>query len=100
MATTWKAYQSVIVSTLRQKQYVWDGIFFTAGGTFGIGSACMREGDIVVVLFGGDTPYVLRPYGETYLSIGQAYVDDIMQGELVREMGAGGLREQEFCLVR
>jgi hypothetical protein len=29
----------------------------------------------------------------------QAYVDDIMQGELKREMEAGGLQEQGFCLV-
>jgi hypothetical protein len=30
--------------------------FFTTRGTLGIGPACMRGGDIVVVLFGRDTP--------------------------------------------
>jgi hypothetical protein len=74
-------------------------VFLYRQGTFRIGPACMRGGDIVIVPFGGDTPYVLQPYGEAYLFMGQAYIDNIMQGELIREMEAGRFQEQEFCLV-
>jgi hypothetical protein len=73
--------------------------FWTENGTFGLGPQCMRTGDIVVVLYGGYTPYVLRPKGDTYLFIGQAYVDNIMQGQLVEEVHAGRLQKQEFCLI-
>jgi hypothetical protein len=73
--------------------------FQMASGTFGIGPACMREGDIVVVLFGQNAPCVLRPSGTSYLFMGQAYVDELMHGELVDEMDAGRIQEQEFVLV-
>ncbi|KAF2847297.1 hypothetical protein T440DRAFT_212182 [Plenodomus tracheiphilus IPT5] len=73
--------------------------FFTHKGTFGLGPECMRTGDIVVVLFGGETPYILRPHGDEYYFMGQAYVDEIMQGELVYAMDASEVEEQEFVLV-
>lgn len=74
-------------------------VFFTKPGIYGLGPACARKGDIVVVLFGADTPFILRPYGDEYLLMGQAYVDCIMHGELVELMDAGELQEQEFRLV-
>jgi hypothetical protein len=74
-------------------------LFRTRTGNFGLGPGSMRTGDIIAVLFGGDSPYVLRPYGEFHLFIGQVYVDNLMQGELVDAMEAGTVHEQEFCLV-
>jgi hypothetical protein len=74
-------------------------VFSTQNGSYGLGPQCMRIGDVVAVLFGGNTPYVLRPQGGQYLFMGQAYVDGIMQGQLVREVQAGKLQEQKFCLV-
>jgi hypothetical protein len=73
--------------------------FHTADGHFGLGPACMREGDIVAVLFGGHAPYVLRPCGRSYIYMGQAYVDEIMDGQLVDQMEAGWIPEKEFFLV-
>jgi hypothetical protein len=74
-------------------------LFQTANGNFGLGPTAARKGDIVVVLFGGDTPYILRPCGTSYSFIGQAYVDSLMQGELVDQMEVGRVQKQEFCLV-
>jgi hypothetical protein len=74
-------------------------LFRTRTGNFGLGPGSMRTGDIIAVLFGGDSPYVLRPYGEFHLFIGQVYVDNLMQGELVDAMEGGTVHEQEFCLV-
>jgi hypothetical protein len=87
-------YQSDAYFLCSQRRFFW-----TETGTFGLGPQCMCTGDIVVVLYGGNTPYVLRPQGDTYLFIGQAYVDRIMQGQLVEEVEAGRLQKQEFCLI-
>jgi hypothetical protein len=74
-------------------------IFWTKTGSYGLGPHCMRAGDVVVVLYGGNTPYVLRPSGDKYLFMGQAYVHDIMKGILIQEVKAGRRQEQEFCIV-
>lgn len=74
-------------------------IFWTSGGSYGLGPGCMRVGDIVAVLYGGNVPYVLRPRGNGYLLLGKAYVDEIMHGELVKEVEEGKREEQVFCLI-
>jgi hypothetical protein len=99
--------QSSIVLDSTTSRYMLDSYFYchqrrffwTENGTFGLGPQCMCPGDIVVILYGGNTPYVLRPRGNTYLFLGQAYVDNIMQGELMEEVHAGRLQTQEFCLL-
>ena len=73
--------------------------FWTSKKDYGIGPACMREGDIVVVLYGGSAPFVLRRKGDKFLMLGEAYVDSIMNGQLVKEVEKGRRQEQEFCLI-
>jgi hypothetical protein len=92
--TTVRGYQNDAYHVCKQRRFFW-----TKNGTFGLGPQCMRIGDIVVVLYGGNTPYVLRPRDGKYLFLGQAYVDRIMQGQLVKEVEAGRLQEQVFCLI-
>lgn len=74
-------------------------VFLTQNGSFGLGPYCLRTGDIVAVLYGGVTPFILRPHGDRYLFMGQAYIDGIMNGQVMEEMQAGNLQEQEFCIV-
>jgi len=59
--------------------------FITGNGYVGIGPRCMKAGDKVCVLFGGSTPYVIRPTSITdeYLYLGPAYVHEIMDGEVI-----------------
>lgn len=59
--------------------------FITGKGHIGIGPRCMKAGDRVCVLFGGSTPYVIRPTSITdeYLYLGPAYVHGIMDGEVI-----------------
>jgi hypothetical protein len=49
----------------------------------GIGPANMDPGDRVCVLFGGPTPYIVRPvegkHGE-YLFVGECYIQKWMNG--------------------
>ena len=60
-------------------------VFTTTCGRLGVGPKSLRKGDIVAVLYGGITPYVLRPFKHEYQFLGDAYVYGIMNGELVNE---------------
>jgi hypothetical protein len=71
--------------------------FVTAGGMLGSGLPGIMAGDIVCILFGGNTPYILRPtqVEGQYLLIGECYVEELMKGQAM-DMG---LQEQTFTLV-
>lgn len=60
-------------------------IFVTETGYVGFGPRCMRPGDVVCVLFGGRTPYVIRPTAapDEYLFLGPAYVHGLMDSEAI-----------------
>lgn len=89
-----KMFQDIAYDTCKQRR-----IFWTSATEFGLGPHSMRSGDVVVVLYGGKTPYVLRPRGDKYIFMGEAYLDDIMTGKLVEEVETGRRQEQEFCLI-
>jgi hypothetical protein len=59
--------------------------FITEKGYVGVGPRCIKAGDKVCVLFGGPTPYVIRPASTTneYLYLGPAYLHGIMDGEVI-----------------
>ena len=56
-------------------------------------------GDLICVLFGGQTPFVLRKREpEGYLLVGECYVHGIMDGEAIRGFEAGEYVEERFAL--
>ncbi|KAF5573203.1 het-6OR heterokaryon incompatibility (het-6OR allele) [Fusarium pseudocircinatum] len=60
--------------------------FVTEKGYIGNGLSCVEPGDSVCILFGGDTPYIVRPNSPSsneYLFLGNAYVHGIMDGEAI-----------------
>lgn len=59
--------------------------FITAAGRIGIGPQTMEVGDVLVVLYGGEWPFVLRPCGEQYELVGLSYVYGTMGGQAVHE---------------
>ncbi|KAE9375993.1 HET-domain-containing protein [Stipitochalara longipes BDJ] len=71
---------------------------FTTAEYMGMGHFTTKPGDIVCVLFGGKTPFVLRPTGDHYALVGECYVCDLMDGEAVGEIEAGNLKEEWFNL--
>jgi hypothetical protein len=89
-----KAFERQTLSTCYSRRMFW-----TENASIGLGPACMRAGDVVVVFHGGNTPYVLRPRGDKYLFMGQAYVDDIMDGQLMEKLSRGEVQEQDFYLI-
>ena len=71
-------------------------VLITNNGHIGVGPKLTRAGDVVVILHGGNTPYVLRPFGKAYRLVGECYVADVMQGEAVRKHRDDGKRDMEF----
>lgn len=63
-------------------------LFRTAKAMFGLGHEAIKPGDIVTLLWGIESPIVLRPRtdgaaGGGYTFLGDAYVDGIMYGEFL-----------------
>lgn len=71
-------------------------MFTTSTSHLGSGPEGLQVGDTVCILFGGRTPYIVRPHeeGEHHLLIGEAYVSGLMDGEAF----SMGLPEREFLL--
>ncbi|KAL8707627.1 MAG: hypothetical protein Q9220_007365 [cf. Caloplaca sp. 1 TL-2023] len=55
-----------------------------------------KIGDVVAILYGWETPFLLRPVQDGYLLVGECYVHGIMHGEVI-EGGYG--EELDFKLV-
>lgn len=59
--------------------------FTTRKGYIGLGPPTLQTEDNICILFGGRTPYILRPHGKSYCLIGECYIHGIMFGEALRE---------------
>ncbi|KZM19308.1 hypothetical protein ST47_g9521 [Ascochyta rabiei] len=61
-------------------------LFLTKNGCIGLGPAITSPGDICCVISGANIPHVLRPFNsDTYLMVGECYVQSIMHGEAVKD---------------
>ena len=60
-------------------------MIYTRDGYVGLAPCWAQKGDLVCILFGGQTPYLLRPVNgdktRRYVFIGDCYVHGIMSGE-------------------
>ncbi|CAJ0538608.1 Ff.00g066370.m01.CDS01 [Fusarium sp. VM40] len=73
--------------------------FVTDKGYMGVGPRCMEPKDKVCILFGGSTPYIIRPTShseDSYLYLGPAYVHGIMDGEVIDAWEGQDLENNEF----
>lgn len=71
--------------------------FITKKGYFGLTSKEAKVGDRVAVLLGSDVPFVLRACGRVegkrnWQMIGEAYVDGIMDGEVLNQVDLGNVQ--------
>jgi len=82
--------------------------FRNSPGNFGLCPPGTRPGDIVVVLFGGSVPFILRDrdgHAEhadepiLYELIGECYVQGSMNGAAIEELQQGKKAVQNFVLV-
>ena len=54
------------------------------------------QGDLIAIIFGCSTPVVIRPYGQRFKVIGEAYVQGLMDGEAMELLKSGGVQSQNF----
>lgn len=66
-------------------------MFLTEGGYIGVAPPQAREGDTVFFVKGSRVPLILRPRGDRWELIGDAYVHGVMQGEAFKEEECGEL---------
>lgn len=64
-------------------------LFETDAGQLGSGPLQSESGDQIVILFGGQMPFVLRPVKGLWRLVGACYVYGIMDGEAVEELASG-----------
>jgi hypothetical protein len=70
--------------------------FISARGYIGLGPIELQAGDIVVIFMGAKLPYILRRYESSrYRLVGEAYVQGIMYGEFMVNVGT----PEDFVLV-
>jgi hypothetical protein len=67
-------------------------------GYVGLVPKTAETGDVVCILFGCDTPVVLRPVGNDFLFVGECYVHGIMDGELIKEYEEGSIQSRKFVI--
>jgi hypothetical protein len=72
------AKKHMIGGVLAQRRFM-----VTKSGYMGLVPILTEVGDVICVLFGCDTPLVLRPVNDYYILIGECYVYGLMDGELV-----------------
>lgn len=54
-------------------------------GRMGMAPDVARVGDLVVLVVGACTPFVVRLVGDVFEVVGECYVDGVMQGEVIEE---------------
>jgi hypothetical protein len=62
----------------------------------GLAAGLTEGGDQVCVLFGGDSPFILRSVSNHYKLIGPSYIHGIMKGEVIERFKSGELLEEWF----
>lgn len=71
-------------------------LFLSAHDLVGLAPLGAQEGDVLCVLLGCRYPVILRQQGDRYILVGEAYVDGIMFGEMMKQCDAGEYRLQDF----
>jgi len=55
-----------------------------------------KVGDKIAILFGCSTPIVIRPQGNCFLALGEAYVQGLMDGEALKFLKSGQCEAPDF----
>lgn len=73
--------------------------FVTRDGHFGLAPPNAQKGDRVVVLFGTETPFILRRVDSGFQVVGESYVHGYMNGEVIEKMQRGMIQAENIGLV-
>jgi len=70
--------------------------FISHTGMMGLAGEEVVEGDMVCIIFCCSLPVVLRPAGDRFIYVGEAYVDGYMWGRAVEEFDDGAYKARTF----
>jgi hypothetical protein len=75
-------------------------VFISRGGYIGLGPPATEAGDLICTLYGRPTPFILRLNADrsTYRLLGEAYVNGIMDGELLTSGADYSLTDKPFII--
>ncbi|KAI1412849.1 hypothetical protein F5Y13DRAFT_190056 [Hypoxylon sp. FL1857] len=79
------------------------GFFTTKKGYFGLARMGAAIGDKIAVIRGSEVPFILRSSEEasgdqTWKIIGEAYVHEIMEGQVMAEEAVGNAKSSTICI--
>ncbi|PTB39558.1 hypothetical protein M441DRAFT_28675 [Trichoderma asperellum CBS 433.97] len=76
---------SLILGQIPDQNYIkkagWR-FFKSCQGYYGLARSRVQPGDQICILLGSDVPFIIRPSGEEYSLMGEAYVHGLMHGEV------------------
>jgi len=67
--------------------------------SYGLGPACVREGDHVVLLAGGQFPFALRQTEDGYIYLGTVYIQKVIDESLIEKLRDGDKELQQYRLI-
>jgi hypothetical protein len=75
----------------------------TENGRFGLAPWISKPGDVCCVLFGGRSPFVLRPEvtgdGEVYRLAGECFIQGLMHGEAIDLLNKKELQQETLVII-
>ncbi|KAK0751844.1 heterokaryon incompatibility protein-domain-containing protein [Schizothecium vesticola] len=77
-------------------------LMVTNTGLVGMAPKRAEKGDVVCILLGCSIPLVLRPSpsgANTFTLVGECYLDEYMNGEILQGVGAQRRETREFCII-
>ncbi|CAG8953424.1 hypothetical protein HYFRA_00010173 [Hymenoscyphus fraxineus] len=90
-----KYYETVKVPTCLHECF-----FVASNGLSGLCPPMAKEGDLIVLLYGGNVPYLIRSReGDTFEFVGECFVDGMMKGEYLERLEQDDRGAEVFCLV-
>lgn len=87
-----EAYEALAANYCFNRTFI-----LTLDGKLGIGPIDSRPGDNVVLLYGGQIPYIIRKRESGWEFLGESYIEGLMSGEAIKARDKGDLAEETFC---
>jgi hypothetical protein len=57
-----------------------------------------QQGDMIYILFGCSVPVIIRKWNDHHVFIGESYVHGIMDGQVIKMLNEGILKQEQFIL--
>lgn len=87
-------YEALMWRACDQRRIIW-----LDNHCYGLGPACIREGDYAVLLAGGQTPFALRQTEDGYIFLGSVYIQKVVDEGLIERLRDGNKELRNYRLM-